>query len=227
MTQAETLIDKAKRLGYTQQALADCIEVKQQDIAKLKAGTRTLTPELAARLADVVGVDPLEAARDAMIAADLAKPHGGKLAEILGKVAAVGVAVLLGFYYSAPSAYATENVAEQLTRLHIVFSRLRALVMGHVGMLTASMGACTPIPPAPHAGPRLISKKAQVFHRLADLRADPIDQRGKAQRPPDHVIPSRLNRLSKYTRRSGGNCISRFINSVLGFGSGRLLVANT
>lgn len=124
MNQAETLIDKAKELGYTQEKLAKAIGVKQQDIAKLKAGKRTLTPELAAKLGYAVHVDPLEEAKKAMIAADLANPEGGLLAEILGKAGATGEAVVLPTSYKDSSISATKTRAKRVNSLHIVLSTL-------------------------------------------------------------------------------------------------------
>lgn len=120
MRLAETLIDSALKMCKTEAELARRIGVYPQDISHLKHGKRVLSPELAALIADVAGMDPRQAALDAVIERDLRRPDGGRIAEILGKVAAAGATALWAFYCAAPLIGATGSEAVQLTLMHIV-----------------------------------------------------------------------------------------------------------
>ena len=104
MKLAEFLIDKAvKMCNDSYSELARRIEVYPTDITKLKQGKRPLSPEIAAELAEVAGLDARQAAIDAIIERNAANRKGALLADILGKGQAAGVAAMLDISYSGDS----------------------------------------------------------------------------------------------------------------------------
>lgn len=129
MKLAETLIDNAVKKCGSQAELARRVGVYAPDISKLRAGTRTLTPELAALIADEAHMDARQAYIDAGIERDLANPNGGRLADVLGKALAAGVAAVLVFSYADLPISAMESAASELTILHIVLGTLAVLAM--------------------------------------------------------------------------------------------------
>lgn len=124
MKLAETLIDNAVKICGSQAELARRVGVHAPDISKLRAGKRTLTPELAALIADEAHMDARQAYIDAGIERDLANPNGGRLANVLGKALAAGVAAVLLFSYADLPISAMESAASELTILHIVLSEI-------------------------------------------------------------------------------------------------------
>lgn len=104
MKLAEFLIDKAvKMCNDSYSELARRIEVYPTDITKLKQGKRPLSPEIAAELAEVAGLDARQAAIDAIIERNAANRKGALLADILGKGQPVGAAAMLGISYRGDS----------------------------------------------------------------------------------------------------------------------------
>ena len=67
MTVAQTLIDKAIELCGTAAEVARRLEIDRSEITRLRKGTRPLSPELAAEIADIAGEDARQAAIDAII----------------------------------------------------------------------------------------------------------------------------------------------------------------
>lgn len=94
MKLAQTLIDNAVKVCGSQSELGRRVGIYPADITNLKKGKRTLTPELAALIAEEAHMDAKQAYIDAAIQRDLADPSGGKLAQILGKAMAGGVAAM-------------------------------------------------------------------------------------------------------------------------------------
>jgi transcriptional regulator with XRE-family HTH domain len=95
-----TLLDKASEMCGSDAELARKMGVNRQEIYALRKG-RTVTPEVAAELADIAGVDPLQAMADAVIERNKGTRRETVLREILGKAVAAGVAAVLLFFYSA------------------------------------------------------------------------------------------------------------------------------
>lgn len=107
------------------------MEIDRAEITRLKKGTRPLSPEVAAEIADIAGMDARQAAIDAIIERNAANRKGALLAEILGKGQAVGAAAMLGISYNGDSITdtaviktATKNIAPKLTKIYIVSSKL-------------------------------------------------------------------------------------------------------
>lgn len=135
MQELKTLIDKASKVCGSDAALAKRMGIAPQTISNMR-GSRTITPETAAELADIAGED----AREAAIAAILARAKGtrreGVLREVLGKALAAGAAGALVFSYSSDSISATVKTTKVNTfvnSLYIVecLGWLRALIFGH------------------------------------------------------------------------------------------------
>lgn len=155
MKLAQTLIDNAVKMCESESDLARRLGMFPQDIHQLKTGKRVLSPEVATKLADIAGIDPRQAAIDALIERDLRNPAGGRVAEILGKALAAGVVATLVFVCSGLFSGATKSEAAQLTVRYIVCRWLRTLWAGHVSRMRVTWGFVTPIPPTPLAyGPR-------------------------------------------------------------------------
>lgn len=60
--QAPELIEAAQKATGTQAALADALGVAFQDVSNWKHGRRTCPPDMRARLAELAGLDPVDAA---------------------------------------------------------------------------------------------------------------------------------------------------------------------
>jgi hypothetical protein len=102
MLELKTLIDRASNMCGGDRPLAALMGVKPQLISMLRHG-RTITPETAAELAFHAHENIAEAVYSAMLERAKGTRREGVLREILGKVIAAGVAVMLGFSYSADS----------------------------------------------------------------------------------------------------------------------------
>lgn len=123
MEDIKTLIDKASEICGGDAALAKRMGVTAGVISDLRHDRRTITPETAAELADIAGIDALQAMADAVIARNKGTRREGVLREILGKALAAGVAGVLVFSYSADSNSATattKNSQAGFTKLYIV-----------------------------------------------------------------------------------------------------------
>lgn len=103
MEELKTLIDKASEVCGSDSALALRMGVAQSVISDMRHRGRTITPETAAELADIAGLD----ARQAAIAAIIVRARGtrreGAMQKILGKALAAGVAAMLVFSYETAS----------------------------------------------------------------------------------------------------------------------------
>ena len=122
MEELKTLIDKAVEVCGSVDALAERMGVQANVISMLKKG-RTITPETAAELADIAGLDARHAAILAIIVRAKGTRREGAMREILGKGLAAGVAAMLLFFYETDSNSSTvERSAgtKRVNRLHIV-----------------------------------------------------------------------------------------------------------
>lgn len=122
MTQGKTLIAKAAEVCGSEAELARRIGTSRQALSSMKHGTREISPETAALLADVAKLDPHQAIIDAVIERNKTGEKAAKLREILGKALVAGVAIPLVFSYGEPLTGAMEAIAADLTILHIVLS---------------------------------------------------------------------------------------------------------
>lgn len=91
MQELSTLIDKASVICGSDSALARRLGVHQPDVAQMRSGKRTITPETAAELADIVGSDPLQAMAAAVLARSVGTRRESTLKKILGGALALNV----------------------------------------------------------------------------------------------------------------------------------------
>lgn len=167
MTLGKSLIDKAAKVCGSYAQLAKYLGTSKQALSAMKQGRREISPETAALLADIAGVDPLQAMADAVVERNKTGPKAERIREILGKATAVGATAMLLFFYGAPLLSATGLLAPELTGLYIVllcplayrFERCScavlksgAAVWGVLCEEAVTWGVCTPIPPAPTSG---------------------------------------------------------------------------
>lgn len=103
MNLAKTLIDNAVKMCGSAAEVARRLECYPADISNLRSGKRPLSPEIAAELAEVAGLDARQAALDAIIERNATNRKGVLLAEILGKGQAVGAAAMLDISYNGDS----------------------------------------------------------------------------------------------------------------------------
>lgn len=134
MPYAVTLIDKAIHSCGSASELARKMGIDRAEISKLHKGTRPLSPELAAELADIAGEDAREAAIAAIIERNADGRKGHLLKEILGKVLAAGEGEVSDSSYSGAliSGTKTSRQADQKMklRIHRIYSTMRQV--GHV-----------------------------------------------------------------------------------------------
>lgn len=122
-----TLIDKATENCYSRSDLARRIGTSAQALQQMRDGTRPISPETAALLADVAKVDARQAVIDAVIERQKKDAKGVRIREILGKALVAGAGAVLLLSYSVPSINATAADLERanpLTTLYIVSSRI-------------------------------------------------------------------------------------------------------
>lgn len=110
MTVAQTLIDKALEMCGADAEVARRLEIDRAEITRLRKGTRPLSPELAAEIADIAGEDARQAAIDAIIERNEKNRKGPLLREILGKNQAAGGAAMCHIYYSGDLVNATDSI---------------------------------------------------------------------------------------------------------------------
>lgn len=155
MKNMKSLIDSASEICGGDSALAKRMGVAQSVISDLRHDRRTITPETAAELADIAGVDALQAMADAVIARNKGTRREGVLREILGKALVAGVAGVLVFSYSSDSISATAsktNNAGSFTEIHIVEhggSIFRLLFAGLRRLARRVTMGCSPYPQQP------------------------------------------------------------------------------
>lgn len=117
---AKTLIDKASKVCGSDAELARRIGTSPAALSHLKHGTREMSPETAALLADIAQVDAREAVIQAVIARNKTGPKAEQIRDILGKALAAGAVAMWLFSYGAPLLGAITSEATQLTLLYIV-----------------------------------------------------------------------------------------------------------
>lgn len=115
MLLAETLIDKAVERCGSAAELARRMGIDRAEITKLRKGTRPLSPELAAEIADIAGQDAREAAIAAVIERSKGTRKEGAMREILGKALVAGVAGMSLISYSADSISRTATTGKSET----------------------------------------------------------------------------------------------------------------
>lgn len=122
-----TLIDKAALMCASDADLARKLGTSPAALSQMRNGSREISPDTAALLADIAHVDAREAVIQAVIARNKTGPKAEQIRAILGKALAGGVAATWLFSYAAPLAGALKNAAFQLTGMHIVLSIVLAL----------------------------------------------------------------------------------------------------
>lgn len=124
---AQTLIDRAVKMCGSSAELAKRLEIYPADITNLKKGKRPLSPEIAAEIADIAGMDARQAAIDAIIERNAANRKGQRLADILGKAQAVGAAAMLGTSYNGDSTIDTATIKNDSAivkdRIHRIYTK--------------------------------------------------------------------------------------------------------
>lgn len=140
MTVAQSLIDKAIEMCGTAAEVARRLEIDRAEITRLRKGTRPLSPELAAEIADIAGEDARQAAIDAIIERNEKNRKGPLLREILGKAQAAGGAAMCHISYSEDLANATETIATAsvktrpvIHRIYSIISRISKVIKSKVG----------------------------------------------------------------------------------------------
>lgn len=107
MKTAKLLIDAAVKVCGSQAEVARQLGAHPAQVTEWKTGTRPLSPEDAALLADLGNMDARQAVIDAVIERNANSRRGRLLFEILGKAQAAGVAAVLVFFYAAQPSNAT------------------------------------------------------------------------------------------------------------------------
>lgn len=113
MQALQTLIDKGSKLCGGDNALARKLGVSSALINMIKHGERTMTPQIAARLADLVGEDAMTAIAQATVEGERDPQMREVLKGILGKALAGGVAVMSLFSYGDASNTSSDMQATQ------------------------------------------------------------------------------------------------------------------
>lgn len=128
MTVAQTLIDKAIAMCGTAAEVARRLEIDRAEITRLRKGTRPLSPELAAEIAEIAGEDARQAAIDAIIERNEKNRKGPLLREILGKEQAAGGAAMCHISYSDDLETATETIATASMKTRPVIHRIYSII---------------------------------------------------------------------------------------------------
>ena len=127
MQELKTLVDRASKLCKSDSALAKELGCSRSLVCLMKKGERSVTPEMAIILADMLGEDVDLALKQAHIAASVLSKNGGKIREILGKaLAAGGAAMLLSSCSGAANASTVQSkmIAGDVTKIYIVSIKL-------------------------------------------------------------------------------------------------------
>lgn len=120
MNPEKSLIDKAAENCSSYAELARRIGTSKQSLSQMKHGTRDISPETAALLADIANEDAREAVIRAVIERNRTGPKAEQIREILGKALAGGAVVALLICYNANLIDAIGIIASGLTMLYIV-----------------------------------------------------------------------------------------------------------
>ena len=124
MQMLHTLIDKAAESCGGLNALASALDVSRQLLWQMRKGQRSITPQTAARLADMLHEDAQLAVNQAVIESEADPVVRSKLREILGKGIAAGVVAMLLTSYNDTSIASTAKENSHVSRvntLYIVF----------------------------------------------------------------------------------------------------------
>lgn len=121
MQELKTLIDKAIEMCGSVDALAKKMGVQPNVISMLKNG-RTITPETAAELADIAGLDARQAAIVAIIVRARGTRREGAMQKILGKSLAGGVAAMLVFSYATESNSSTVERSANINQVTSLYN---------------------------------------------------------------------------------------------------------
>lgn len=121
MQYGQLLIDKAAKTCSSDAELARKLKLSRAHISMMRDGKRTVTPEIAVLLADMVNIDPMEAMRQVVLDAAPMSKNGGKIKEILGKGLAVGAVALSGISYSNASTIPEESAKDCLQNVNPVY----------------------------------------------------------------------------------------------------------
>lgn len=132
MLSVQLLIDKAIEMCGSAAELARRMEIDRAEITRLRKGTRPASPELAAEIADIAGMDARQAAIDAIIERNAANRKGALLADILGKGQPVGAAAMLGISYNGDSIVDTAIIKNDSAlvgkKIHRIYQMLAAWI---------------------------------------------------------------------------------------------------
>ena len=129
MTVAQTLIDKAVEMCGTAAEVARRLDIDRAEITRLRKGTRPLSPELAAEIADIAGEDARQAAIDAIIERNEKNRKGPLLREILGKDQAAGGAAMCHISYSGGLANAMDSIDIATIKTRPLIHRIYSLAL--------------------------------------------------------------------------------------------------
>lgn len=133
MQALQTLIDKASQMCGGQNALARELNLSKSLISAMRKGERSISPALAAVLADMANEDPHKAMEWAALESVKDSPLEYRLEQILGKGGAGGGAAASRGYYGSRLNIRNENDRDvysecdsatgQFTTVYIVLSR--------------------------------------------------------------------------------------------------------
>lgn len=121
MQALKTLIDRASEMCGGDAALARELKCSRSLVCLMKKGERTVTPEIAIILADMLNEDVDLALRQAHIAAAANSKNGSRIAEILGKGLAAGAVAMLATSYSSAANASLANDAQLSRGLNNVY----------------------------------------------------------------------------------------------------------
>lgn len=121
MEELKTLIDKASEMCGSDSALAARMGISQSCISDMRHRGRTITPETAAELADIAGLDARQAAIVAIIVRARGTRREGAMQKILGKALAAGVAAMLVFSYETGSNSLTGEQSASTKRVNSLY----------------------------------------------------------------------------------------------------------
>lgn len=128
MQHLKTLIDKASERCGGDAALSRRMGISKTLISLMRKGERTITPQVAAELADIAGDDARQAVIDAVIEGSRGTRKEGAMRDILGKALAAGVVGMSVFSYSGDSNSSTAQAQTMLTKGNTIYIVWRLLV---------------------------------------------------------------------------------------------------
>lgn len=137
MEYEKTLIDKAAKMCGNDEALAKRLGTSRPNISLMRSGKRSVSPVMAAELADIAGEDVNVAVNRALLMSVQGTEKEKRLREILGKALAAGEAAKLAISYKNVWKDSTQPQATSETKgkrpIHCIYQKLRRLA-GHAGL---------------------------------------------------------------------------------------------